>query len=643
MKAGGISWVPPAALRDMGQERVNQYKVLKAAFPATTTPVARVGDKPSDQNAVHVPFQHQFQQVFAIFKGLGSAKPSDRFTIDLKGKKVSNANSAALSFNESGRLLAGLYSRGVLMLGLRAVLPLCFVWSAAWAVEPPPRADSGARVEALLPAIDRQYAALAAKDHLPALVYGIVVDGKLAHVRATGLANVEAKIPATRSTRFRIASMSKSFVAMAALKLRDDGKLRLDDPVALHLPEFATVALPTSDSPAVTVRMLLTMSSGLPEDNPWGDRQMALDQAAIARLLGAGLAFSRTPEAGFEYSNLGYIMLGQIVSKMAGMRFQDYITVHILKPLGMHDTVWEYAGVPAAQLALGYHWNGAGWEREPMLHDGDAAAMGGLLTTADDFARYVALHLSAWPARDGADSGPLRRASLREMHAPRAPIALAVDDGKPVADFYGYGLVARYSKGLHIVGHGGGLPGFGSDFAIAPMHGVGVFAFSNLRYAAVEDLTEPVLRELVDRGGLAAYPVAPSAILLTRKEQVARLVQGWDEALGRAIAADNLYLDEPREQRMRAARTQFDSIGRVLSVGPLRAANRLRGEFPIIGEKGRIKVFFTLTPEREPKVQELSLTLVADLAAQRLDPAAFGLAVQPAQLRATGRPGGLAH
>ena len=87
------------ALRDMGTERVSQYKVLMSAFPATTTAPVKIGDKPSDQNPVHVAFQHQFKQVFSIFKGLGSAKPSDRFTIDLKGKKINNANGAGLSFN----------------------------------------------------------------------------------------------------------------------------------------------------------------------------------------------------------------------------------------------------------------------------------------------------------------------------------------------------------------------------------------------------------------------------------------------------------------------------------------------------------------------------------------------------------------
>jgi 3',5'-cyclic AMP phosphodiesterase CpdA len=87
------------ALRDMGTERVAQYKVLMGAFPAAPAAITLAGTTLSDQNPVNVPFQNQFKQVFGIFKGLGSAKPSEHFTIDLKGKKVSNANSAALSFN----------------------------------------------------------------------------------------------------------------------------------------------------------------------------------------------------------------------------------------------------------------------------------------------------------------------------------------------------------------------------------------------------------------------------------------------------------------------------------------------------------------------------------------------------------------
>lgn len=87
------------ALRDMGAERVSQYKVLMGAFPASPEEILEIGGKPSDQNAVHVLFQRQFKQVFAIFKGLGSAKPSGHFTIDFKGQKVRNAEDSALSFN----------------------------------------------------------------------------------------------------------------------------------------------------------------------------------------------------------------------------------------------------------------------------------------------------------------------------------------------------------------------------------------------------------------------------------------------------------------------------------------------------------------------------------------------------------------
>jgi len=87
------------ALRDMGAQRVAMYKVLMGAFPASPAAIVKAGDTLSDQNGVHVAFQNQFKQVFAIFKGLGSAKPSEHFTIDLKGKKVSNANSGALTFN----------------------------------------------------------------------------------------------------------------------------------------------------------------------------------------------------------------------------------------------------------------------------------------------------------------------------------------------------------------------------------------------------------------------------------------------------------------------------------------------------------------------------------------------------------------
>jgi CubicO group peptidase (beta-lactamase class C family) len=323
---------------------------------------------------------------------------------------------------------------------VRPALALLLILAAAPLVHAREGAVDTARAEkvaAVLPEIDKLYTDLAREKHLPGVVWAVLLDGKVIHSQALGYADAARKIPAAMDTRFRIASMSKNFVAMAALRLRDEGKLKLDDPVAKYLPELRSLRLPTSDSPALTIRQLMTMSTGLPEDNPWGDRQMALSNAALEKFVGAGLSFSNAPDTAYEYSNLGYVMLGKVVSKVSKMRFQDYVTKHILLPLGMKDTVWEYASVADGKLALGYQWLNDGWVAEPMLHDGDAAAMGGMLTTMDDFARYMAFHLDAWPARDGADPGPVRRATVREMHMPRVFAGMApkatLADGMPTA------------------------------------------------------------------------------------------------------------------------------------------------------------------------------------------------------------------
>jgi CubicO group peptidase (beta-lactamase class C family) len=478
-----------------------------------------------------------------------------------------------------------------------------------------PEPGRAERVAAVLPEIDKMYTDLAAAEHLPGLVIGVVLDGKLVHTRSFGMANLERQVPVSTSTEFRIASMTKSFVAMAALNLRDQGKLGLDDPVTKYLPEMRRVSLPTSDSPALTIRHLMTMSTGLPEDNPWGDRQMQIDNATLERFVSGGLSFSNAPGQGYEYSNLGFVLLGKIVSKVSGMRFQDYITKQILLPLGMNNTRWEYTKVAPDKLALGYQWVHGAWQLEPILHDGDGAAMGGLITTMDDFARYVAFHLEASPARSEPDTGPVKRASVREMQQPRVfagatPKATLVDDKtlNPKFNFYGYGLNwGRDSRDVVIVGHSGGLPGYGSQYRFAPQHGIGIIAFSNLRYAPVYAPTTKALNVLIEHARLEPRPIAVSPILAKRQGQVVQLVQTWDQALGAAIAAENFFLDRSREDWIAEAGKQLAPIGKVLSAGPIKAENQLRGTFPLVGENGTVDVSFTLTPEREPKVQYLDI------------------------------------
>lgn len=472
------------------------------------------------------------------------------------------------------------------------------------------------RVTALLPEIDQLFREQAAKEHLPGLSYGIVMDGKLIHKQSLGLANLDLKTPVTSNTQFRIASMTKSFATMAIMHLRDRGLLKLDDPVSKYLPELRSLALPTIDSHPLTIKNLMTMTTGLPEDNPWGDRQMALDNRSLERFVANGLSFSNVPGGIFEYSNLGYVLLGKVISKAGKMRFQDYITKNILLPLGMKDTIWEFSKAPTKQFALGYQWRNNQWEVEPILHDGDAAAMGGLITTIEDFALYTAFHLSAWPARNEPDNAPINRASLREMQQAQIFASMQTKstllDGvtpNPRVGSYAYGLLTiRDAQNVIVVGHGGGLPGYGSQFYFAPDHGIAVIAFSNLRYGPVYGITGKALNLLIEKAKLPARSVQASAILLQRQQQVAELIQHWDLALGNKIAADNFFLDHSREDRIAESKKHLDSIGKVLSVGAIRAENQLRGKFEIKGENGSLLIAFTLTPEPDPKVQAINIS-----------------------------------
>ena len=135
--------------------------------------------------------------------------------------------------------------------------------------------------------IDKIYADWQSAAHVPGLVYGIVADGRLVYVKGRGVQDVATRAPVTPDTLFRIASMSKAFTALAILKLRDEGKLSLDAPAETYVPQMRGWHYPTSDSPKITVRNLLTHSAGFVEDNPWGDRQQVMPEAEFTAMLAA--------------------------------------------------------------------------------------------------------------------------------------------------------------------------------------------------------------------------------------------------------------------------------------------------------------------------------------------------------------------
>ena len=188
-------------------------------------------------------------------------------------------------------------------------------------------------IEVALPVIDKIFKEYVDSNHLPGFIYGLVVDGKLIHTLSLGYTDLNKRIPVTPQSCFRIASMTKSFTAMSILKLRDEGKLKLDDPAYLYVPEMKDQTYLSKDAVPVTIRNLLIHTAGFPEDNPWGDRQLAVTDEAMINLIKRGISLSNDPGVDFEYSNLGYAILGYIIKKVTGQSFQKYITNNILKPL----------------------------------------------------------------------------------------------------------------------------------------------------------------------------------------------------------------------------------------------------------------------------------------------------------------------
>jgi CubicO group peptidase (beta-lactamase class C family) len=460
--------------------------------------------------------------------------------------------------------------------------------------------------------VDRLFTEFATQQHVPGAAWGIVVDGELAHSGATGFRDIAARAPADADTVFRIASMTKSFTAMSILKLRDEGKLSLDDPAERYVPELKDLKYPTSDSPRITVRHLLSHAEGFPEDNPWGDRQLARTDDELSQMLKGGIPFSNPPGLAYEYSNYGFAILGRIVANVSGQKYDDYVAANILRPLGMTSTTLEASKVAPNRLAHGYRWEDNQWKDEPLLPHGSFGSMGGMLTSVRDLSRYVAAYLSAFPPRDGPETGPIKRASLREMQQVWRPAPASVTRSAAGAiqlnsGGYAYGLRVSQSCAFdHIVAHGGGLPGFGSVMQWLPDYGVGIIAFGNLTYTGWGRVTAAAFDALAKSGGLKFRMPEPSPALVATRDKISRLVDRWDDRIADDIAAENLFMDVSKDRRRADIERVRGSLGACTPPASFDfVQNALRGGWTMSCERGKILMVATLAPTMPPKVQSL--------------------------------------
>jgi serine-type D-Ala-D-Ala carboxypeptidase/endopeptidase len=452
-----------------------------------------------------------------------------------------------------------------------------------------------------LPDLDDVFARWAIVEHTPAIAWGLIHDGELVAARGIGTLRAGEQALPDVDSAFRIASMTKSFTGAALMSLVVEGAVRLDEPVATYVPELAGWRGPTTDGPPLTVRHLVSMESGLPTDDPWADRHLDLPPDGMDALIDAGVSFTWTPGTRFEYSNLGWGLVGRVIERTAGVRPQELVTQRFLGPLGMHDTTWTRP--PGSNVAAPYRWQDDGWLEEPEpLGDGTIAPMGGLWSTVADLARWVAFFCEAYPPRDDPDDGPLARWARREMQQPRRMDTIDDVRTRPsgpkrsVAYGYGIGLSMRLDPRLGtIVTHSGGLPGYGSHMRWLPDRKVGIVAVSNVTYGGMGGACAEALELLAD---LDALPPASDEIASPALRRAAHravdLVNDWTDDAARDLFADNVELDEPLDRRAKEA---ADAVARhgALRLESLDVDAPQRGD--VIAAGGLVKIELELNHE----------------------------------------------
>lgn len=343
-----------------------------------------------------------------------------------------------------------------------------------------------------LPEVEELVAAHLREQPLPSLALGLVTPEGLVWSQGYGAREEGAGEPVGPRTVFRIGSVTKVLTALAVLKLRDEGRVALDEPAVRYLPELAGVIYPSRDSPPITLRHLLTHSSGLPRrgsfDYTRSDRDVT-EAEVLASLEGLALEFA--PGTAARYSNLGMAVVGLVIQRASGMSYRRYVSEQVLRPLGMKGSAWERESVPAGLLAAG-HVKQGGQVLPGVAHWrlGAAEAMGGLYASMEDMAALVAFELAAWPPRDEPETGPVRRGTVRESQLATGTV--------PGDGAFGLGWMVPQAPELgHVLMHNGATANYSASVLLLPQRGMGVVALAGTGAEAAPEL-DALVRKVVE-------------------------------------------------------------------------------------------------------------------------------------------------
>ncbi len=333
----------------------------------------------------------------------------------------------------------------------------------------------------------------------PGFSFVVEYKGKPVFAKGYGVADIAKQTPVTPDTRFAIGSVSKQFVAVSILKLAEEGKLSLDDPLARYLP-----TLP--NAPKITVRMLLNQTSGLhnypnTREHPWPTQGSIAPEALFAIMATDKPNFE--PGTQYEYSNTNYAALAGIVAKVSGISLAEFLAQRIFKPLGMTASGSGFEAQPGIALA----YDGlAPYQRQDDLSLDLFYGAGSIVSTANDLARW--------------DDALLHGAVLKPESMRLLWTAGALPDGKP--NDYAMGFVSATLDGHREVWHNGLTPGAGGYCynAIFPDDDLAVVILSNGTkfMGQPEALVKQTLEAFFPPALPPAQPASPPAAVAPKED-----------------------------------------------------------------------------------------------------------------------------
>jgi CubicO group peptidase (beta-lactamase class C family) len=329
------------------------------------------------------------------------------------------------------------------------------------------------------------------KQHVPAVSIALIKDGSLIKAEAYGLADVEHRIPARPDTVFKIGSVSKQFIAAGIMLLVQDGRMAVGDKVNRYL-----AGAPRSWE-AVTIRHLLTHTSGLVREAPGFDPyRLQPDADVIETAYSVPLRF--TPGEKHEYSNLGYFVLAEIIHRISGKPWGDFLNERVFIPLGMTATRVTTLADIVPNRARGYVWKAGKLQNED---DWPAVRpSGAFLSTALDLAKWEAALLG-----DQVLKEPIKK----EMWTP-----VGLNDGRTFPYGFGWQLDdwpadSPVPTGVPMIRHGGSMNGFRAGYTRWPSRRLSVIILTNLSNAPYEGLSANIAIRYVPELRSAPRQAAP--------------------------------------------------------------------------------------------------------------------------------------